>query len=199
MNQKIKDGMRIAKLRGIHEELYSYRSYSPEHPSGNPKSGGVLPFVKGLYLAARVIYFIREVLNAHVLEAHWGHVIHESEIYFSPECDIILHKPCPRTVWNGNVMDFHFIEASYVCAVISCKSLVTSIEEKYCADLKSFGINKVGLIGESCSKTNYLNLRNKAMDAGYENFWSLGVEIDGTREVDEALHLDFIRFLENLQ
>jgi len=198
MNPKIKDGMRIAKLRGIHEEFYSYRSYSPEHPSGNPRLGGVLPFVKGLYFAAKVIYFAREVLNPQDLEAHWGHVIHESEIFFSPECDIIIHRPGSTAVWNGNVMDFHFVDACNVVAVVSCKSLVRDIDEQYCIDLKSFGIPQVALIGESCPKSNYSNLRTKALNAGYKDFWTLGVEIDGLRECDETLHLEFIRFLETL-
>jgi hypothetical protein len=82
--------------------------------------------------------------------------------------------------------------------VISCKSLVRSIDDKYANQLHEFGIKSVGLIGEACTATNFENLRTKAKAAGYADFWCLAMEEGDLRRYDERLLLDFIKFVEAL-
>jgi hypothetical protein len=194
-----RDGLRIAKLRGMHEELQAYRDYEPVGPEAKRGSGQVLPFVRGLYLSAQVIYFIREVVRGQGLDVNWGHIIHDSQVYCSPECDIVIHNRGSVSRWNGDVMDFHFIDLSKVIAVVSCKSRVLSVDGMYGAQLRGFGIKTVALFGEVCSASNYANLKAQAQQASYCNFWCLALEEEGHPKYDENVLLEFIRFLEGLR
>jgi hypothetical protein len=135
----VQHGGWLGKLRSIQEEFVAYRDYDPEVPEGVSTSGKVLPFVKGLYLSAKLIYIIREITRSKY-HVNWGHIVHESGIYCSPECDIIIHHPDATLRWNGGVLDFHFVNVKAVVAVISCKSLVRSIDDEYasnCVNLES--------------------------------------------------------------
>jgi len=193
----VRHGGWLGKLRSIQEEFVAYRDYGPRAPEGADKSGKILPFVKGLYLSAKLIYFIREVVKAK-FEVNWGHVVHESGIYCSPECDIILHRPYNTLRWNGGILDFHFVDVKAVVAVISCKSLVRDIDKDYCKQLNAFGIKSVTLIGEACSATNFENLRATAKAAGYIDFWCLALEEKDARRYDDRILMDFIKYLESL-
>ena len=193
----VRDGMRIAQLRGIQEELSGYRDYTPILPDPKMGRGQVLPFVKGLYFSAKIIYFIRSVLPS-TLHVNWGHIIHNDQTFFSPECDIIIHKPGSTIRWNGEVLDFHFVDLADVVAVISCKSSVTSIEIDYCKKLIAFGVGKIGLVGEVCSRKALAGLRDKAKDVGYCDLWCLALENAEGRTYDENHLLEFIRFVESI-
>jgi len=184
-----RDGLRIAKLRRLHAELQAYRDYAPVGPGVKRGSGQVLPFVRGLHLSAQVIYIIRDIVRGRGLDVNWGHIIHDSQVYCSPECDIIIHRNGSVDRWNGDVLDFHFIDLEKVVAVVSCKSCVTGIDGTYGADLKKFGV---------CSASNYLNLRTQAQAAQYCDFWCLATEVDGNPNYDENVLLEFVRFLEGL-
>ncbi len=191
-------GLWLANLRSIQEEFYAYRDYAPVGPEATRGSGQILPFVRGLYLSAKIIYFIREVLHAKDLNVNWGHIIHETQIYCSPECDIIIHKHKSARVWNGDVLDFHFVDTKHVVAVVSCKSEVNSIDDEYYKKMTAFGITRVGLIGEVASRTNFDNLRSKAQAAGYADFWCLALQDALGRAHNEPSLVQFIQFLEAL-
>lgn len=191
-------GLWLADLRGIQEEFYGYRDYAPVGPDEKRGSGQILPFVRGLYLSARIIYFIRDVLRSKQLHVNWGHIVHESQIYCSPECDIIIHRLPAMKVWDGRVLDFHFVDAKHVLAVVSCKSEVASVDEDYSKKLLAFGVPQIGLVGEVASRTNFINLRSKAKAAGYVDLWCLALEDAIGRGCDEPTLVEFIKFLESL-
>ena len=191
-------GLWLSHLRGIQEEFLGYRDYAPVGPELKRGSGQILPFVKGLYLSAKIIYFIRDVVHSKQVEVNWGHIIHESQIYCSPECDIIIHRHGSARVWNGDVLDFHFVDSRNVIAVISCKSEVASVDDDYAKKLIAFGVQKVGLVGEVASRSNFQNLRSKAKAAGYADLWCLALEDDLGRRHDESSLVELIQFLEAL-
>lgn len=191
-------GLWLANLRSVQEEFYAYKDYAPVGPEQTRGSGQILPFVKGLYLAAKIIYFMREVLHAKNLYVSWGHIIHESQIYCSPECDIIIHRHKSLKKWNGDVLDFHFVDTKNVVAVMSCKSEVSAVDEEYYKKMAAFGVTKVGLIGEVASRTNFANLRSKAKAAGYIDFWCLALQDALSRGFNEPSLVEFIQLLESL-
>src|SRR5438552_2708552 len=123
----------IEQLTGLAAELQKLRYHPPLVRRADGKyEGDILGFVKGLRLSARVIYFLRERLSPTGLEVNWGHLIDANEQSCSPECDVVIHTKGHMRKWNGSdrpVMDFKFIEATSVRAVVSCKSLLKSIDQ----------------------------------------------------------------------
>ena len=136
--------------------------------------GLALAFVRGLRLAARLVYVLRKSLSSAGVEVDWGHVV-TPEGLCSRECDIIVHRPGHKERWNGHekpVMDFAFIEHADVVAVISCKSQVRSIDSEYCKDMRPH-VKDILLFGECCNPAGVERLRKRAADAGYKGFWYL--------------------------
>jgi len=137
--------------------------------------GRVLPFVRGLRLSAQLIYAIRELLEGSGLTANWGHLLDQEGNFCSPECDVIVHKTCYTPRWNGTqkpIMDFRFVPMSEARVVISCKSQVKTIDEKYAREVRKY-VNRVWLFGECCGPRSAKSLMDKARQLGYEKFWYL--------------------------
>lgn len=191
----------IGELQNLANELSSYTEYKPLLSDGNGcYSGHILGFVKGLRLSAKLIYFLRKCLSGKNLDVSWGHIINTHTGDCSPECDVIIHDPGFYEKWNGGekpVMEFCFIETHAVKAVISCKSIVTSFDERYPAQLASMGIDSVYVFGETCSKTNYQNLRARAQTMGYKDFWVSYFTIGGADEweADGTHHEEFFNHI----
>lgn len=173
----------LRKLSRLANELIEWRS-NHEISQIDREGGGVFDFVKGLRLAARLIYILRERLAKHSLEANWGQVMDDNGVYLSPECDIIVHANGHLDRWNGegpseigNIMDFRFIELKHVLAVISCKSYLSSVSErdqKYCARLKPYlKGRKLWLFAECIPKGKEKEMRGKARKAGHDVLWYL--------------------------
>lgn len=195
----IRDGLRMGKLEAIQAELSKYRDFPPAHPTSEKRGAGqVLAFVRGLYFSARIIYFIREVLSDKELEVHWGHILHHTGSYCSPECDIIIHKRGSVAKWNGDVLDFHFIDLDKVVSVISCKSILSSVDEAYCKALLDFGVVNVGLMGEVCDPAQIERLRLRAKEIGYCDLWCLALAEQDSRRLNEPSLYEFINHLETL-
>jgi hypothetical protein len=165
----------IRDLSQLAEELQKLRGYPPLFSTGKGEyQGYILGFVKGLRISARIIYFIRKCLSTEGCEVSWGHIVDQEGQACSPECDVIIHAPGHLDKWNDSkdpIMEFVFVEARYVKAVVSCKSQLADIDFAYPKQLARFGIDKVFLFAECCSLTNYDNLREKALAAGYCGLW----------------------------
>jgi len=185
------------QLTGLAAELQKLRSYPPLTKRADGKyEGDILGFVKGLRLSARVIYYLRERLAHTNHEVSWGHLVDSNEQSCSPECDIIIHKKGHIRKWNGGerpVMEFKFVRAEDALTVVSCKSLVNSIDKDYPKDLKKYGVNNVVLFGECCSKSRFKTLRDKARQLGYKDLFVLYFTDDEEMQfaVDENLHARF--------
>jgi hypothetical protein len=153
------------------------RQYPPITKREDGKyEGDILGFVRGLRLSARVLYFLREHLSETGLEVSWGHLLNEQQQSCSPECDIIVHEQGVVRRWNGfkdPVMNFSFVKASKVRFVVSCKSLLSSVDADYPATLKQFGVSKIFLFAESCDESHVERLRKKAVQSGYAGMWCL--------------------------
>ena len=167
----------IEQLVGFSHELQHLRDHPPlvKRPDGKYE-GDILGFVKGLRLSARVIYFLRERLSSLDLEVSWGHILDKDEKSCSPECDVVIHKKGCIRCWNGSskpIMEFKFVEASSVLAVISCKSKLTTIDKQYPPSLKKYGVEKVFLLAECCAESSKESLKKKARVAGYKGLWFL--------------------------
>jgi hypothetical protein len=100
--------------------------------------------------------------------------------------------------WNGSehpIMVFKFVEVAKARAVISCKSLLTSINQdirEYPKELKKFGIKKVFLFAECSSATNFPNLRKAAKKAGYADLCCLYLTgSQGFVQMNEPMWYDF--------
>ncbi len=192
-------GLATQRLSSMANELYKLREdYPPLTKRADGKyEGDILAFVKGLRIAALVTYCLRTWLSGSAWEASWGHVIDSDGKSCSPECDIIIHKGYVAH-WNGDgglspMMDFKFVDAAAVLAVVSCKSRVASVDEDYPGQLKKYGVKNVMLFGECCSQTNYDNLVIKAKAAGYQGLWCAYFQ-DGSGEgftTDEAVYAQF--------
>jgi len=90
-------------------------------------------------------------------------------------------------------MDFKFIEAASVRAVVSCKSLLKSIDNSYPKALKKYGVENVFLFAECCPEAHLLRLRKRAESAGYRGLWCLYFD-DGegaSFKTDESMYIDF--------
>ncbi len=200
---KIKFGemLSIEQLVGLTAELQKVRDHPPLTRRHDGKyEGDILGFVKGLRLSARVIYFLRECLSAEAgLAVSWGHLLNAAEQACSPECDVVIHKQGHIRNWNGGekpVMDFKFIHAEGVRAVVSCKSQLDSIDADYPKALKQFGIRKVFLFAECCRHDRLGNLRKAAAKAGYSGLWCLYMIEKGDTEesafrTDESMYVEF--------
>lgn len=187
----------VEQLTGLAAELQQLRSYPPLVTRGKGRyEGDILGFVKGLRLSARIIYFLRERLSSTGLEVSWGHILDANGKSCSPECDIIIHETGQMRKWNGSdhpVMDFRFVNASSVRAVVSCKSQLAAIDTVYPKDLKKYGVNKVFLFAECCRASHLARLREKAARAGYRGLWSLYFTDSGGTSftTDDAMYADF--------
>jgi len=166
--------------------------------------GRVLPFVRGLRLSAHLIYTLRDFLKGSNLTADWGHLLVDEGEICSVECDIIIHKKCKSYKWNGHkksIMDFRFVPQEYAVAVISCKSYIrsTDIEVAYFNDLNKY-IDKIWLFAECCGPRSYESIRKKAIEIGYENFWSLYTySSKGRINMKEEIWLDFVSQIDALK
>jgi len=187
----------VEQLLGLAGELQKLRSHPPlVKRSDGRYEGDILGFVKGLRFSARIIYFLRERLSHEDLEVSWGHLLDDNEKSCSPECDIIIHKKGYVRKWNGNaapIMEFHFVKASNVLAVVSCKSKAAAIDKRYPKDLKTFGVKDIFLFAECCRQKDFKKLEAQARKAGYKGFWSLYfADDDGPGfQTDETQYQDF--------
>lgn len=173
---------KLRKISALARELEDWRSDN-EIREANIQGAGVFDFVKGLRLAARLTYILKEKLSQYHLDANWGQILDEDGFYLSPECDIIIHKDGHIDRWNGegvgidNVMDFRFIELKKVVAVISCKSYLTTISKKYtnyCQRLKPYLKGKEFWLFAECIPTGKEKILNKkARSIGHSKFWYL--------------------------
>ncbi len=192
-----RDGLSVEQLRGLAAELQALREHPPLVKKTNGKyEGDILGFVKGLRLSARVIYFLRENLSDTDLEVSWGHVLSARGQSVSPECDVIVHTKGHVRKWNGSecpVMNFAFVNADQVRAVVSCKSVLRSLDSAYPADLRKYGVKKVFVFGETCEKARLTGLRQKARQLGYAGLWCLYFQKGKSDEYecDEKMHVDF--------
>jgi len=172
------DTLSYEQLTSLTAELQSVRSYPPLTQRKDGKyEGDILGFVKGLRLAARLIYWLRERLSkfGKEVEISWGQVLNDQGSC-SRECDIIIHQPGHIREWNGTsgaIMHFRFVGPRSVLAVISCKSLVIGIDEQYPKDLQKFGIKKVFLFAECCVLEKLADLKKRAKMVGYQGLWCL--------------------------
>jgi len=188
----------IESLKALTAELLLLRSHPPlvKNEDGH-YVGGILGFVKGLRLSAKVVYYLRELLSDTDLEVCWGHIIDKDGLSCSPECDVLVHEKGRTRRWNGDkhsVMEFDFVKASSVVAVVSCKSQLTSIDESYVGLLRPYGVRAVFLLAECCSKSSFEGLRSRAKKAGYKGLWCLYRTSNGDSdniEEDEDMLLDF--------
>lgn len=187
----------IEQLVGLSRELQLLRHHPPLVKRSDGKyEGDILGFVKGLRLAARVIYFLRERLSSADLEVSWGHILDQDERSCSPECDVVIHKKGYIRRWNGSsepIMEFTFVEASSVLAVISCKSRLTKIDKDYPTSLKRYGVKKVFLFAECCFESSLISLKQNALKAGYKGLWFLYCieKSTGFVKIDEPALKDF--------
>jgi hypothetical protein len=203
--RKMKFGemLSVEQLVGLTAELQKVRHHPPLTRRHDGKyEGDILGFVKGLRLSARVIYFLRECLSETDFEVNWGHLLNAEEQACSPECDVVIHAKGHVRKWNGGeqpIMDFKFIRAQGVRAVVSCKSRLDSIDASYPKALKQFGIRKVFLFAECCRHDRLSALQKQAVKAGYGGLWCLYTtekepeeEKDNlTFRTDEAMYVEF--------
>lgn len=183
MPDQIRNNFQQETYNTIRAKLNSYRldSYIRQLETKKGKGkGNIFPFARGLRFSALLIYTIRQVLSGTNLTANWGQIIDNDGDTFSNECDIIIHsKNKEEKKWNGDgngnhIMDFYFINQTDVKAVISCKSYLRSaeIEVDYCNSIKNF-CPKIWLFTECCGHRSTISIRKKAVEIGYENFWTL--------------------------
>lgn len=189
--------LRIEQLVGLREELQILRHHPPLIKRSDGKyEGDILGFVKGLRLSARVIYFLRERLSSTDLEVSWGHILDQEERSCSPECDVVIHRRGYIRRWNGNnepIMEFKFVKARSVRAVVSCKSQLTDIDKDYPRSLKKYGVKKVFLFAECCAESSLQSLKLKAGRAGYKGLWFLYSVVNSTGLIknDESELINF--------
>jgi hypothetical protein len=203
-------GQDISKFVALKDELWITREYAPQvtrtvRRGKTRVEGDILGFVRGLRLSARLIYILRPKLRDQHIEVNWGHLLDQQRLLCSPECDVILHMGGSEEQWNGHggdkcVMDFHFVQAEKVKAVISCKSKLTSIDVDFLHLVKSqFKVKHVLLFAESVPTKSRVALVRKAKKCGYSGLWYL-YEIGKDRQpvVDENVYLDFLSTVKKL-
>lgn len=188
----------IEQLTGLTAELQKLRSHPPLVRRGDGKyEGDILGFVRGLRLSARIIYFLREHLSGTDLEVNWGHLLDENDDSCSPECDVVVHSKGHVRKWNGQndhpIMDFRFIKAGSVRAVISCKSSLNAVDRTHPKALKNYGVQDIFLFAECCEERHFLSLRKKAESAGYSGLWCLYLTQDkgASFKTDESMYVEF--------
>ena len=169
----------LRKISRLASDLTEWRS-NREIRYAEKEGGGVFDFVKGLRLATRLIYILKNRLVEYQLDANWGQILDNEGVYLSPECDIIIHRGQAVDRWNGeggeiaNIMDFRFIELSKVVAVISCKSYLGSISDKdreYCRRLRPYLKGRdFWLFAECVPKGKEKDIERKAKKIGHNRF-----------------------------
>lgn len=176
---KAKFGQAIAfgQLYELAGELKELRLAPPKvTKKKGSRLGEILGFIRGLHLSARLAYFLRDQLSHTNCDVNWGHLLDDNYASCSPECDIIIHDKGQLRRWNGGdrpIMDFRFIRVTHAKAIVSCKSSLTSIDSKYPAILKKFGVKRVFLFAECCKKKDLIRLRKAAKKAGYAGLFCL--------------------------
>lgn len=195
--RKFGENLAVEELSALTTELQNLRSCPPLVKRSDGKyEGDILGFVKGLRLSARVIYFLRSRLSITDFEISWGHLVANNESC-SPECDIIIHTKGHVRKWNGNdhpVMEFKFVEAQRALAVVSCKSMLNTIDKNYPKMLKKYGVESVFLFAECCRERHLERLRERAAAAGYRGLWCLYlVQDSGAAQFKtvEDMYIDF--------
>jgi hypothetical protein len=188
--------LRVEQLTGLTAELQKLRSNPPLVKRSDGKyEGSILGFVSGLRLSARLIYFLRERLSSTSLEVNWGHLLDQKEDSCSPECDVVVHTKGHVREWNGGkdpVMNFKFIEAGNVRAIVSCKSTLSAIDKAYPKALQKHGVAKIFLFAECCQDAHFARLRKAARSAGYRGLWCLYLtQKDGSFKTDESMYVAF--------
>ena len=146
--QTLATTLKLEQFHGLMHELSEWRTMGLQ-------DAGILGFVKGLRFSARLIYAIRDHLSSSDYEVDWGHLLTSDGDSCSPECDIIIHKRGCVREWNGwkePVMNFKFIECKDAIAVISCKSMITSIDKKHKSYIKALKpyVDKIFIFAECC-------------------------------------------------
>lgn len=197
-------GQEIRHFIALKDDLLISRDYSPivsyEIIGGKKhKRGDILSFVKGLRLSARLIYILRKKLSDFHVDINWGHIQDDGKRLCSPECDIIIHKGGISDTWNGDndhrpVMDFHFIQRDSVKAVISCKSMIDSIDDDFALVVrKEFKINNLFIFAEAAQSSHYMKLKASAKKSGYKGLWTL-YNVGKNDEIiaDENEYLNFL-------
>jgi len=197
-------GQEIRHFVALKDDLIISRDYSPIVSyviidGKKHKRGDILPFVKGLRLSARLIYILRKKLSDFDVDINWGHIQDDGKRLCSPECDIIIHKGGISDTWNGDndkrpVMDFHFIQRKSVKAVISCKSMIDSIDDDFARVVtKEFNINNLFIFAEAAQLSHYTKLKATAKKSGYKGLWTL-YNIGKKDEIiaDENEYLNFL-------
>lgn len=195
----------LEKITALAAELISWRADNEIQILQAEKGGGrVFDFVKGLRFSSRLIYIMRDALSRDDVEVNWGQVFDAEGAHLSRECDIIVHKNGCHSKWNGHaggtsqVMDFRFITAADVLAVVSCKSLLTSLtkdHKEYCRRLKPYlKRRKLWLFAECIPKGKERPLSKAARQAGYERLWYLynWDDENSSTETDKGLWLRFL-------
>lgn len=183
-------------LQQLATELQKLKEYVLTSDGKGQYQGHILAFVKGLRISAKLIYFVRKCLSTAGCAVSWGHIVDPTGQACSAECDVIIHAPGHLDKWNegdGPIMEFLFVESIHVKGVVSCKSQLKSIDTDYPKQLAQFGIVKVLLFAESCSLTNYENLRAQAIECGYLGLWCAyftSGELDEFT-IDEKHHFEF--------
>jgi hypothetical protein len=201
------DSLAIGELREIATELQSLREHPPlVQKTPGRYEGAILAFVRGLRLSARMIYVLRKFLSSSELKVSWGHLLDAGGNGCSPECDVVIHEKGFIQRWNGGaepIMDFHFISAQRVRAVVSCKSKITSIDKNYPKSLRKYGVKNVILFAESCDEAKFPRLRKLARAAGYRGLWCLyltrkdGAPIETNEKMLNAFAKAFRRMVED--
>ena len=163
--------LKLEQFHGLMSELSDWRTLGLQ-------DAGILGFVKGLRFSARLIYAIRDHLSSSSYEVDWGHLLTRDGNSCSPECDIIIHKRGHVREWNGTtrpVMNFKFINCKDAVAVISCKSMITSVDKEHKAYIKALKpyVDKIFIFAECCEPSAVTRLKRSAQKAGCKGFWYL--------------------------
>jgi hypothetical protein len=190
--QPVAKMLRLEEFHGLKQELSEWRVQGL-------RDTGILGFIRGLRLSARLIYAIRDHLSSTDYEVDWGHLLTNQGDYCSPECDIIIHKRGFVREWNGNrnpIMNFKFINCEDAVAIISCKSQISSVDKNYCPNMKPY-VDTVLLFAECCEPRAIKGLKRSAQKAGYKGFWYLYACDHKTMEctIDENEWMDFLAIL----
>lgn len=183
--------LQIRDIKDLASEMQDLKQYGMT--SSDNGSGQILGFVKGLRISARLIYFLRKALEDTDYQVGWGHIIDCTTEICSPECDVIIYEKGAHSRWNGNekpIMEFVFVESKNVKGVISCKSILAAVEQGYPEKIIAMGIEYTALFAEACSRSNYENLKQQAIEAGYSGLWcSYFTESSGSEFVSDDFHL----------
>lgn len=188
-SKKLEDTLKLREFYSLKGELELWRV-------DTVNTGSVLAFVRGLRLSARLIYALRKNLSGTGYDIDWGHLISPDGESCSPECDIIIYKNGYEDKWNGTdnpVMDFKFIKCDKAIAVVSCKSLINSVDKKYVQEIKDY-VKNVLLFAECCEPKKIERIKKAAKKSGYKGFWYLYEYNKDTMEckLDDNVLMDFL-------